>query len=554
VSYDASEGKLGTSARHDIEMLAREIAGEVITPGHIEYDAARRIWNGMIDRRPAAIARCAGADDVATSIAFAAERQLPVAVRGGGHNVAGNATCDEGLVIDLSLMNRVEVDRDAMRAQAGGGVTWGQFDQATQRERLATTGGLMPSTGVAGFTLGGGLGHLMRSYGLACDNLVSAEVVTADGARVRADQQHHPDLFWALRGGGGNFGVVTEFEFRLHDVGPELVAGLLTHRLAHARDGLRFYREYCADAPDNLVVYAGLATGPDGEPRLGWRAVVNGPVAEAQKLVAPLRAFGAPILDDIRPRPYVDIQRIVEPAFPPGRLNYWKANFVDELSDELIDVLIDAIRRVPSPYSLIALEQMGGAVSRVSETATAFQHRRPAFSLLILGGWLSRVDTEANVAWARGRWEETLPLTSSAVYVNYLGREGDQRVSRRLRGEPRAPCSGEAGLRPGQLLPAEPEHPACAAGATGRRDNRQPDTVSANCPVRWASGVSRLQSRSSRVSGRGRTGCLGTAGRLEQLDQVAGGVGDQDLAPSGTGDHVAAEGDTHVPEPGYLGI
>ena len=419
---------MSARAPHEIKRLAAEMAGEVITADHAEYEAARRVWNGMIDRRPAAIARCGSADDVAASIAFATDLQMPVAVRGGAHNIAGNATCDDGLVIDLGGIKGIEVDREARRARAGGGVNWGEFDRSTQRERLATTGGLMPSTGIAGFTVGGGLGHLMRSYGLACDNLVSAEVITADGTRLRADEDHHADLFWALRGGGGNFGVVTEFEFRLHDVGPELLAGRIAHRLTDARDALRFYRDFCADAPDSLIVYASLATGPDGEPRLGWRAVFNTPLSEANSLAAPLRGHGAPILDDIQPRLYLDIQRIVEPAFPPGRLNYWKANFVDELSDELIDVLIDAIGRVPSPYSMIALEQMGGAVSRIAQTATAFQHRTPAFSLLILSGWATTADTNANVAWARQLWEETLPLTSPAVYVNYLGSEGDQRI------------------------------------------------------------------------------------------------------------------------------
>jgi hypothetical protein len=419
---------VSTSVGPESGQLAAELMGQVITPLDAEYEAARRVWNGMIDRHPAVIARCASADDVAASIAFAARRDLPVAVRGGAHNIAGNATCDDGLVIDLTGIKRIEVDRDARRARAGGGVTWGEFDQVTQRVGLATTGGLMPSTGIAGFTLGGGLGHLMRSYGLACDNLVSAEVVTADGVRLRADEDHHPDLFWALRGGGGNFGVVTEFEYRLHEVGPELLAGRLAHPLAAAQDALRFYRDFCADAPDSVMAYGGLATGPDGEPRLGWRAVVNAPLDEATPLVKPLRAFGTPILDDIEPRPYLDIQRIVEPAFPPGRLNYWKANFVDELSDELIDVLIDAMRRVSSPYTIIALEPMGGAVSRVAETATAFQHRKPAFSLLILSGWDDPADTDINVAWARELWELTSPLTSSAVYVNYLGTEGDQRI------------------------------------------------------------------------------------------------------------------------------
>ena len=336
-------------------------------------------------------------------------------------------TCDDGLVIDLSPMKDIAIDREACRARAGGGVLWGEFDAATQNVGLATTGGLIPSTGIAGFTLGGGLGHLMRRHGLACDNLLSAEVVTAAGDRVRATVNEHPDLFWALRGGGGNFGVVTEFEFQLHEVGPMLLAGRLAHPLSKARDALRFYRDFCASASDELIVYAGLSTGPDGDPRVGWRPVFIGPVAGGESLLAPLRAFGAPIVD-IAPRRYVDIQRIVEPAFPPGRLNYWKASFVDELSDDLIDILIEAFARVPSPYSNIAIEPMGGAVARVAETATAFQHRTPAFSLLVLSGWISDADTEANVAWARELWERTRPLSSAAVYVNYLGAEGDQRV------------------------------------------------------------------------------------------------------------------------------
>jgi FAD/FMN-containing dehydrogenase len=302
------------------------------------------------------------------------------------------------------------------------------LDEATQQHGLATTGGLIPTTGIAGFSLGGGLGHLMRSCGLACDNLLSAEVVTADGNRLRVDAEHHPDLFWALRGGGGNFGVVTEFEFRLHEVGPVLLGGRIAHSLADARDALRFYRDFCETAPDSLIVYAGLATGPDGAPRLGWRAVVNGPVDGADQLVAPLRAYGTPVLDDIRPQSYVEIQRIVEPMFPRGRQNYWKASFVDELSDELIDVLVEAMQRVPSPYTIIAIEQMGGAMARLPDTATAFQHRKHAFSLLILSGWEDPADTDANVAWTRQLWEDTRPLASSAVYVNYLGTEGDQRV------------------------------------------------------------------------------------------------------------------------------
>ncbi len=414
--------------RRDFQRLARNVAGKIILREDADYEAARRVWNGMIDKRPLGIVRCINPDDVLATIAFAVENRIAVAVRGGAHNIAGNSTCDNGLVIDLSPMKSVEIDRHSHRGRAGGGVLWGEFDAATQKVGLATNGGLMPSTGVAGFTLGGGLGHLMRSYGLACDNLLSADVVTADGRTLRASAKQNDDLLWALRGGGGNFGIVTSFEFQLHDVGPDLLGGRLIYRLDDAPGVLRFYREFMAGAPDNLIVYAGLSTGSDGEPRVGFRPVFNGPVAEGQSLLKPLRQFGAPVLDDIEPRPYVDIQKIVEPMFPPGRLNYWKASFVDDLSDELVDILVAAYRRVPSRYSNVALEPMGGAIARVPDTATAFHHRAAAYSLLILGGWVDAAQSEVNVAWVRDLWDATRPLSSRAVYVNYLGTEGSGRI------------------------------------------------------------------------------------------------------------------------------
>ena len=407
--------------------LAGDLAGNVVLPENADYDVARRVWNGMIDKRPAGIVRCGGPDDVVAVIDFAQAHGLAVAVRGGGHNIAGNGTCDGGMVIDLSPMSAVEVDRSTRRARVGGGATISQLDAATQRFGLATTGGIMPATGVGGFTLGGGLGVLMRSYGLACDNLLSAEVVTADGRCLRASATENADLFWGLRGGGGNFGVVTSFEFGLHEVGP-----LLTARIAHpwskAREALRFFRDFLLEAPDGLVAYQTLGTDDSGQPAVFLRAEWNGPIAEGESVVAPLRRFGSPILDDCKPMRYVDVQKIVEPAFPPGRLNYWKANFVEDLSDELIDVMIDSFSSVPSPYSMIALEQMGGAVARVPEGATAFQSRKAAFSLLILSGWVDPDDSDVNVAWAREVWERTRPLSSSDVYVNYLGTEGEGRV------------------------------------------------------------------------------------------------------------------------------
>lgn len=285
----------------------------------------------------------------------------------------------------------------------------------------------MPTTGVGGFALGGGLGVLMRSYGLACDNLLSADLVTADGRRVRASEHENTDLFWALRGGGGNFGVVTSFEFQLYEVGPLLTARI-AHRWSNAREALRFFRDFLAQAPDRLVAYQTLGIDDDGQPTVYIRAHWHGPTAEGESVLAQLLNFGSPITSDLTHMPYLDVQKLPEPAFPPGRLNYWKANFVDELSDELIDVMIDGFRGVPSTYSMIALEHMGGAVSRVPEGATAFQHRKAAFSLLILAGWDDPAASDANVAWAGEVWESTRQLSSPAVYVNYLGTEGNQRI------------------------------------------------------------------------------------------------------------------------------
>ncbi len=411
----------------DFTKLRAALSGHLIEPGDSAYDQARQVWNGMIDRRPAAIARCATVTDVVTCVKFARTCHMTVAIRGGGHNVAGNAVCDGGLVIDLSLMKEIVVDAPQRRVRAGGGVVWGELDEATQRHGLATTGGLMSTTGIAGFTLGGGLGNLMRSDGLACDNLLSAEVVTADGRELMVSGAENSDLFWALRG-GGNFGVVTSLEFQLQPVGPILVAGGVAHPLSAARDTLRFYREFTADAADALMVYANLGHGPDGTPRVGMRAVFNGPAVAGEEAVRKLRGFGSPIADEIRPRSYLEVQRLVDPNFPAGRLNYWKAHFLAELSDDVIDLVVEAFRRVPSRYSGIAFEHMGGAVARVGASDTAFSHRSAAYSFLILAGWEDPSESEANVAWARDLWEQVRPMAAAGVYVNYLGGEGEQRV------------------------------------------------------------------------------------------------------------------------------
>ena len=417
-----------TAGNNDLDQLAANLSGRLIRPEDMEYDEARRVWNGMIDRRPRAIVCCANEADVTATVQFAAKREILVSVRGGGHNIAGNAVCDEGLVIDLSRLKSILVDPTNRRVRAGGGVLWGEFDAQTQKFGLATTGGLVTTTGIGGFTLGGGLGYLMRSYGLACDNLTSVEMVTAQGDRLVASPVENADLFWALRGGGGNFGVVTTFEYRLYPVGPLLLAGTIAFPLAQARAFLRLYRDWMKTVPDQMSAYASLTTGPDGLKRVGVRVAYNGPVEDASKVIEPLRHFGSPLLDEIQPRTYLEIQHLIDAGFPPGRLNYWKSNFLNELSDELIDIVVDTFQQAPSRFSIIAFEPMGGAVARIAETDSAFRYRNAAFTLLLLGGWQDPADNQANIAWVRDLWEQTRPLSSPGVYVNYLGSEGIDRI------------------------------------------------------------------------------------------------------------------------------
>jgi FAD/FMN-containing dehydrogenase len=407
------------------------LRGELLRPGDGSYDAARRVWNGMIDRRPALIARCAGASDVVRAVDFARTNGLPVAVRGGGHNVSGSGVCDGGLVIDLTPMKGIRVDPVARTARVDAGVTWGELDHETQAFGLATTGGTVSTTGIAGLTLGGGFGWLMRKHGLTCDNLVSADAVTADGRLLRGSEEEHADLFWGLRGGGGNFGVVTSFEYRLHEVGPTLLAGPLFHPLAAARDLLRFYRDFAPTAPDALGCMAALLTSPDGVPLAGLVPAFAGPIAEGETAMRPLRAFGSPVADHVGPIPYRTLQMLFDPAFPAGRRNYWKSSFLRGLDDAAIDALVDHVAKVPSPHSGVAIEQFGGAVGRVEVDATAFAHRSASFNLIIFAAWDDPAQDDANIGWARELWAAMRPFAADGVYVNYLGDvrdEGEDRV------------------------------------------------------------------------------------------------------------------------------
>jgi FAD/FMN-containing dehydrogenase len=413
-----------------------EFAGELIAPGDESYDEARKIWNGAIDRRPALIARCHSADDVVAALRHARERDLVVAVRSGGHGVAGLAVCDGGLVIDLSAMRAVAVDPAARTARAQAGALWGDVDGATQEHGLATVGGIVTHTGIAGLTLGGGIGWLMRRYGATVDNLLGADVVTADGEILRASEDEHPELFWGLRGGGGNFGVVTSFDYRLHAVGPTVLAGPIYYDLEDAPEVLRHYRDYIAEVPDELTTILNLRHAPPldflpaevhGQPVVAVIVCYAGDVARGEELLAPLRRFGSPIVDAVAPRPYVELQQLFNPAVPHGWHYYWKSWELPPLEDEAIDTIVEQAGKITSDRSYIIVFQLGGAVARGPDTA--FAQRDAAHDVNINAAWLpDDPEPERHVAWARGCFDALEPLAGGRAYVNFLGDEGADRV------------------------------------------------------------------------------------------------------------------------------
>jgi hypothetical protein len=403
--------------------LRNAIAGPVLLPGEAGYDAARTVWNAMIDRRPAVIARCTTAADVSAAVLFGRERDVPVSIRGGGHNVAGTAVSDGGLMIDLSLMKGIQVDPQTRTARAEGGVLWQEFDRVTQPFGLATVGGVVGTTGIAGLTLGGGQGWLTGKHGLTCDNLLGADVVLADGTILHASASENDDLFWALRGAGANFGVVTAFEYRLHQVGPRILGGMVIHPAERARDVLRFYREFTAGQPDELTTYAGILTSPDGQPVIAMIACYAGDLDAGERAVAPLRAFGSPLADTIGPVTYVDHQGVMTEGFPDLRLNYWKSGLTREISDAAIDVLAEYATTIPSPFSAIAIADTHGACLRVGAQETAYSHRDAPYDLVILSAWEDPAVSDRNVAWTRALYGEISPHLSSGVYVNDLDRD-----------------------------------------------------------------------------------------------------------------------------------
>lgn len=418
--------------------LQERFRGSLIRPDDDGYDDARAVWNGMIDRYPALIARCRGVADVIDAVNIAREYDLLIAVRGGGHNVAGSAVCDGGIVIDCSEMDGVRVDPDRRLARAEAGVTWADLDRETQAFGLATPGGVISTTGVAGLTLGGGYGNLRRKYGLTCDNLRSVDLVTADGEFLTASEDQHADLFWALRGGDGDFGVVTAFEYELHAIGPEVMSLGVFYSLDAAPIVLRELREFMADAPDEITVDALLWSIPAVEPfpdELHGMPVVilgglyAGPVNEGERAFEPLRELAKPVLDISEPQPYVQTQSAFDPFFPEGLRYYWKSLYLDELNDDAIDTIVEYTTERPSPRTVIPIRPRGGALAQVDPAATAFAERSAPFLLSIDSTWEDPADDEENIRWTREFWEAMAPYASNKMYFNFaMGEEGDDVV------------------------------------------------------------------------------------------------------------------------------
>ena len=403
------------------------IRGEVILSSSAGYEAARRIWNGNIDRRPALIARCTGPADVRRAVDFARTHELLLSLRCGGHSAPGYGTNDGGMVIDMSPMKGIRVDPASRTARAQGGVLWREFDHETQAFGLATTGGTVSNTGIAGLTLGGGLGWLMGKHGLSIDNLISADVVTADGQFRTASASDNPDLFWALRGGGGNYGVVTSFEYRLHPV-TEALGGFVIYPLDQARQVLRFYRGYCATLPDEAEAFAGLMTH-DGAPVVAMVLGYNGPTEAGERVLAPARQFGKPIADTVGPIPYGVRQTLIDdPLAKHGLQRYWRSAFTDELSDALIDRLVEGAASFSSPLSLLGLFYVHGAATRVPATATAFSARRPLWDFDIIGQWSDPAESSGHIAWVRALWDRLESELLGTVYINHM--MGDDRPER----------------------------------------------------------------------------------------------------------------------------
>ncbi|WP_255150790.1 FAD-binding oxidoreductase [Halorarius halobius] len=418
-----------------IDEFAASLRGVVLRPDDEGYDDARAVWNAMIDKYPAVIAQCAGVADVIASVRFARDHDLPLAVKSGGHNIAGNAVCDDGLVVDCSGMRSVRVDPAAKTATVEPGATLHDLDHETQAFGLATPVGYNSTTGIAGLTLGGGWGWLSRAYGLTADNLRAVDLVTAEGELVRASDEENPELFWGVRGGGGNFGVVTAFEFDLHEVGPEVLSGILVHPFEDAADRLEEYRELVADAPDELAVWFVFRHAPPlpvipeayhGEKVLIFAAFYAGDVDDGEAAVAPFREMGTPIADAVEPHVYEEWQQVFDPLLEPGARNYWKSHNFVEITDGMIDTFVRYADLLPTPHTELAVAQLGGAINEKPTDATAYPHRDAAFTMNLHTRWTDPADDDRCVAWARELYDAMTPHATGGVYVNFVPEEGGQ--------------------------------------------------------------------------------------------------------------------------------
>lgn len=421
----------------ELSDLADRLDGELLSPGSARYDETRTIWNAMIDRRPALIAACASEDDIVHAVRFASEHDLHTSVCGAGHNIAGNAVCEGGLMISLRDMTAVDVDAEARTVRVEPGATLGQLDAATQAHGLAVPTGINSTTGIAGLTLGGGFGWLSRKHGMTVDNLRSARVVLADGTLVTASASEHPDLFWAIRGGGGNFGVVTSFEFDAHPVGPEVLSGLIVHPFADAGKVLREYRRFVAGAPDEVTVWVVMRKAPPlpflpeevhGTEVVVLAAMYAGAMEDGEAALAPLRAIGDPIADVIGPHPFVGWQQAFDPLLTPGERNYWKTHDFTELSDDLIDEVLGHVTTLPDPQSEVFFAQVGGAQSDVPDDATAYQGRGAAFIMNVHGRWSDPAKDDEVIGWSRALWHALAPYATGEAYVNFMSADEQDRV------------------------------------------------------------------------------------------------------------------------------
>jgi len=425
-------------AKQELDRFRASIKGSVVRPEDSNYDEVRKIWNAMIDRRPAAIVQCADSSDVQRAISFAGENRLELTIRGAGHNIAGNAICENGMMIDLSTLRKVSVDANKRRALVDPGATLGDFDAAAQAHGLATPVGINSTTGIAGLTLGGGFGWLTRQHGLTIDHLLSAEVVTADGQKRVASEKENADLFWALRGGGGNFGVVTKFEFGLHPVGPEVLAGLLVFPLQEGKQVLSRYREFMKSAPEELNVWIVMRKAPPlpflpeavhGKEVVVFAVFYAGDLSKGQKLVDQLRGFGSLQGEHVGPAPYANWQQAFDPLLTAGARNYWKSHNFTELSDGIFNTMIEYAGKLPSPHCEVILACISGAANRVAPDATAYRHRDAKFIMNVHGRWESPADDQKCIAWSRELFKAASPFASAGAYVNFMTEEEGDRVA-----------------------------------------------------------------------------------------------------------------------------